>query len=168
MIFFCISGASWKFTSPESGEYDLSGTLAYGASGFNGSTNRFFVQYYRNGAADPASHLVADNPQSTANTTRYLSFSRTITLNKNDYIDIMVVSNVAVSISNIEVSITKRSSPQTIAASETVAVHVSGSNGGTIDGSGPVVKFTTIEDNTHNSYSGSTGIFTAPVAGRYD
>ncbi len=78
---------------------------------------------------------------------------------------ISVRSTTSVTYSNVNISINMLQSPQQIAASEVVAFEVNTSNTAATT-SAPFI-FTNKVQDTHNAYSTSTGIFTAPAPGFY-
>jgi hypothetical protein len=69
---------------------------------------------------------------------------------------------------NHHLVITKLASPQTIAATETVAVRATSATGLSVaNGTEVPMTFTTKEYDTHNSFNMANGTFTAPVSGKY-
>lgn len=99
---------------------------------------------------------------------QYLTAGQVVTATVSSQTDssYVVLQNV-----NTRLTVAKNNSSQTIAASPVVALHASGIAGAdTIGTSLSLMKFTTIDTNTHRTaaYSASTGLFTAPESGFYN
>lgn len=101
----------------------------------------------------------------------------TIPLVAGDYVELYLFGSGNNSSSALTVSsgnatrliVSKAQSGQTIAALPIVALHASGIAGAdTIGTSLSLMKFTTKDSDTHNAYSTSTGLFTAPESGFYN
>ena len=112
----------------------------------------------------------------TVATTFSLTGSVTINLNAGDYVELFLfgtgnnsTNTLTVASGNItNLTLEKLSGSSTISATETVAFHAAGTAGDAISTGLTVIKFTTKEDDTHNAYNVSTGVFTAPYTGRYN
>lgn len=172
------STSSWDATNhryvvPETGRYDGVVSIRFGAAP-SSDLRRTTIIIYKNGAI----WKFGDTgilPASVGGFTPQVNIVGE-TLAKGEYLEIYVFqeNNSASSVSlnsspsQSYFSIAKRSSPQTIAASETVAVRATQSSGQSIPAAtGTTVIFNNKVEDTHNAYNASTGIFTAPVAGRY-
>jgi len=148
------TGASWKFTAPVSGVYQLSVTSAI----TTGSCNLYL---YKSGSSQYVLISMTTGVQGS---------SGLISLNAGDYIS--AVSDQAktyVASSNSTINILRLSGPATIAASETVAASYSNHNTQTLLGGYTTnnIKYTNKYLDTHNAYDTSTGLYTIPVSGTY-
>jgi hypothetical protein len=149
------SPTAWKFTAPVSGDYRISVILL-------NSVGAVSLNLFKNGSVFRQLMSVT--------TAAITSASTTITLNAGEYIDVRGSSSatlLAASGTNT-ISIERLSGPATIAASETVAAFASKTSGShTSSGSWQDVASWSLRDSTHGSFNATTGVFTAPVSGRY-
>jgi hypothetical protein len=147
------TGASWRFTAPVPGVYDVSLTI------HGGDSTTTSYQLFKNGVF--VSFIL------TTNSAIIFSGARDIDLNANDYIDIRANATTTVTGTNSStvISIARRSGPSQIAASETIAFRARSSTTAATT-STPFI-FTVVEGNTHGAYNSSTGRFTVPAAGWY-
>jgi hypothetical protein len=140
------------FTVPVSGNYQIFGGAA-------GPTNASFFAYI-------------DGVQSTevkvANGTNANGTLSGLLHNLNAGQQVSFRSNVGQTLVAFFVAMTRVSGPATIAASETVAAFASKTSGShTSSGSWQDVASWSLRDSTHGSFNATTGVFTAPVSGRY-
>jgi hypothetical protein len=157
------------YTAPVSGMYRVSASAGFAANATNGRE----LHVYKNG-----SHL------------RYLDYvygpsavglcalkgSTTLELKTGDNVQIIVSQNSG---SNLTLaggtslnyfSIERLSGPATIAASEAIICSYSDSSGQVFPASATsnALTFNNNQVDTHNAFNGSTGIFTAPISGKYE
>lgn len=157
-----------RFTAPESGWYDVSYSLEI-TSGSTPSSLQAFV--FINGLSTTGYGAYLNSDIIAAK--KYpVQGSETIYLSKGQYISVWafsvtVNSTLDASTANRSfLSVAKRSSPQTIAASEVVAASYSSNSGQSISGTITVLYEDKTYD-THNAYNTSTGVYTVPVSGKY-
>lgn len=152
-----------------SGYYDVDASTQFTTSTL--TTNEpYFILIRLNGS----STLVASAQSAIANTAFVLGASRPgIKLNAGDYIELYVqsVSDTSYEVTgNINTRLTVKSSGGTPFMSPTASVAfraVSSSGSQTFTSSPTTVIFTTKQNDTHNAYSTTTGIFTVPEPGTY-
>lgn len=147
------TGASWKFTAPVSGFFQIDATwCTNGTSALilykNGSNTQYLVGGITN--------LVA-------------SGSSTLSLNAGDYIDVRTDSSSGTTQVVTAITIKRLSGPAQIAASESVNCRYTTSAGQVIaTGAGSVVDFGTKDYDTHGAVTtGASWKFTAPISGKY-
>jgi hypothetical protein len=153
------------FTAPETGYYDVS--LALNLSGM--ATEAFTAVLNISGTQN--STALTATPSGT---THIFNCSKTVYLLKGYTVSVTIQSTADTSynvISTAErtfLSIAKRSSPQTIAASEVVACRYTSNSGQNFStGVNTAILFEDVSYDTHGAYNTSTGIFTAPQTGYY-
>lgn len=160
-----------QYTIPESGWYRASAAIKFVATlattstvtiviRLNSSTEIGVGRVFGNGASN--SWVV------TANTEFYATKGNTVEFLVSSSTTSITLSGGA-SGDNYS-AITKISSPQTLAGSETVAVRAVQSSGQSIANTGVPVDLvwdSAKTYDTHNAFVSSTGIFTAPVSGKY-
>lgn len=167
------SMSSGTFNVPETGYYDIEAALTVTSS--NWSTGILTIRLYKNG--NPLRMLHYDGPyESSSVTATYQGKGSTVEyLEKGDTLELwarQTQTGIAYSIlGQAEFSymnISKRSSPQTILETETVAARYSTNAGQSIStGTYTTVVYEDLDFDTHNAYNTSTGIYTAPVSGYY-
>lgn len=152
--------SSWNgsvFTAPEEGLYDVDGAVLYTVD----STSLQVRAYVNNSYYRAAANLGGVSGSN-------LKFNISIPLKAGETLDFR--SNITRTLSNNAnlhyVTITKRSSPNRIAANELVLAVATGNPASATSGN-PFI-FPTKIDDTHNQYNASTGRFTVPAAGRYE
>lgn len=101
----------------------------------------------------------------------YLSGSKKLQLKANDVIELYYVNSATGSTSTvalIDFTIGRVNGASTIAATETISVIAGNSSGFSVPNNSltTVTGWTKIDD-THGAFNASTGVFTAPAAGRY-
>jgi hypothetical protein len=164
---YSVSG----YTVPESGEYDisLSCAITYGTAPVAG--NDLSVGVKVNG-----SDYIVSFQKTTGTTSQYYpSGNWTVSLTKGDLITPYVRKQGAETLTFLNAtdnrfqyfSVAKRSSPQTIAASEVVAAKYYGSTTTVTSSSLNPQKFNTPVFDTHNAYNTTTGYYTVPQSGVY-
>lgn len=145
---------TWKFTAPVTGYYDVAYHGAYSAA--DGRT----IDLYKNGTLQWS--ILAGYSSS------YIAGSSTnIFLNAGDYIDLRPSAAITTTVAPSRVVIKRISGPAVVAASETVACRYSNGAGTVTNTTFATLPFTTKAFDTHNAFNGSTGVFTAPVSGKY-
>jgi len=160
------SSSSWNgtiFIAPETGIYDLSGMVATDAAT---AGTQAIMAYINTGL--PSARIVYVFIPPTGATTRYKQFNGRLDLAKGDTVSLRADGNLTLSNTSTHYfSIAKRSSPQTIAASEVVALRATTITALPIGTTATDVKFDDITLDTHNAYDATTGIFIAPQTGYY-
>jgi hypothetical protein len=155
----------------ETGNYDIYGRGDFG-TGVDDDAN-IGVTFYVNGvsSSDFGRTLIG----ATNGNTNALESSRpAIKLNKGDYVEMYVywndtVASASCTLTGATFIVAKRSSPQTILETETVAAHYTTNAGQQIDtNTVTTVIFEDIQGDTHNSMNTSTGVYTVPVSGWYN
>jgi hypothetical protein len=182
------TGASWKFTAPETGIYFVNVTMGVVAGPTWVASNELVIYLYKNGAF--ASAIGGYGAEAAVSTNFvYAAGSDAIELSAGDYIDIRIWQNSGDSVSLYtgssgaynNVSIHKIQSPQTLMGSEKVVAVYNSSGADTMavaTASTWYMDFENKEIDTHNAVSGTgsnpvtttnTGWkFTAPIAGMYE
>lgn len=162
------TGASWKFTAPSSGTYQVnyvathsSVTLTTGAS--------LEAEVYKNGSVYAA---IARHVQQAATAVNpLLSGSLLVELNAGDYIDVREAVGGAVNatINSSRIDVYKLQAPTTISATETTVFYTyTGSPTGTLNSSYNTTTFGTSGTfyDTHGNYS--SGVYTFRDPGCYN
>ena len=161
------------YTIPETGEYDitLGCAVTYGTAPAAGNDLNVGIKLnsadYRN-----------TGHKTTGTTTQYYPSGRwTVSLTKGDLVTPYFRKQGNETLTFLSPSddrfqyftIAKRSSPQTIAASEVVHVEAINSSAQLIPNTtSTVITLWTKNRDTHNSFNATTGVFTAPKSGVYD
>ena len=150
--------ASWNgslFTAPESGTYDISGSL-----------------FFTSSASYALSANINGTNQDILNTiinASIISFQGTVKLSKGDTLAIRQ-NQASATLSNSTtahtITISKKSTPQTILETEEVSARYRSNSGQSVATNTTVVFEDRIHD-THNAYNTSNGIYTVPVSGTY-
>lgn len=162
------NSSTGNFTVPESGYYSVEMSLRLTAAL---TTTSQFVGYIFLDSAEVAVTSIWGNGQNNA---YRLAVSSKFYATKGQVISGRALSSVTANLSgsgndNV-ISISKLSSPQTLAGSETVAVRAVQSSGQSITNTGTGVNLVWDASkpvDTHNAFVASTGIFTAPVSAFY-
>ena len=151
---------AWKFTAPVSGIYDVLGMVGW-------TSTQGYVQLWKNGAAYQYLSIIGN---STA--TPYPSFATQIQLSAGDYIDLRTTAASALvggsAPTQTYVSISRRSGPAVVQASETVAASYYLSASGA-PGTNVQINYDTKITDSHAAVTTGAGAwkFTAPAPGRY-
>lgn len=159
---------STTYTIPVTGYYDVAAQTSLGGTqALNGTAS---ISINKNGS------LIQENNNGyggavTATNTISIGLDSML-CNAGDTILIQVKSSatlpvIADATNGCFFSISRRSGPSVIAATESVNMSYTDTSGGTIGASQAVYKFTTKTRDTHNAYSTSTGLYTIPVSGEY-
>ena len=166
VLFDDVSSFSGNtYTVKSSGKYRASvyasgGSVAYSAG-----------QYFGVGVTHNATDYTLGNKRVDAAITATQQASGSYVFNcvAGDTLKFYAVSSVNQTLGDAKLSIEKLSGSPTISATETVSLYAKGTGADSIGiSSDSLIKFTTVDDSTHGAYSTSTGIFTAPIAGRYN
>lgn len=142
------------YTIPVSGIYEASVTAFQNTSG---STSD--IQLYKNGS--PYTSLGFTTSSMEAGGGVILS------CNTGDTLKIVVQLSATYLSGYNTFSVKRLSGPSAIAASETVAIKYSNEATTSITSSAATIPFETKIYDTHGAFNGATGVFTAPVAGKY-
>lgn len=158
------TGASWKYTAAVTGSYLVEASIAAGTSNPQ-------LEVFKNGSIYRGLFVctgsAASNQQSSGSTL--------VQLNAGDFIDIRSSGSITLTTSggtgatvatSNYVSVFRLSGPAVIAATESVNMRAFSSST-TVSGTLATVVYTTKSFDSHNAYSTSTGIYTAPVSGKY-
>ena len=156
------TGASWKFTAPVPGWYEVAATFPATSSGAAAA------QLYKNGAVAYSGNSGADSYICQVHTTSATSGTIGIYLQAGDYIDVRGSASVTLSAGG-SVSVKRLSGPAQIQATETVAARYYSTAGQSIPNSSEtIVNFETKDYDTHGAVTtGASWKFTAPIAGKY-
>lgn len=162
------TGASWKFTAPMAGLYNVEAAVAY-QSAANVAGDSVQLILFKNGVSYAT---IWDEVFTTTTTCRRSARgSQLISLVAGDFIDIRTINTraggstlLSTSAADNIVSVYRLCGPATIAASESVGMRYGGTSSA-VTGSIAAVVLSTKEYDTHNAYSGST--YTVPIAGKY-
>lgn len=162
------TGASWKFTAPVPGKYEIKGYMQL-VPGTNAVADRLRMSLFKNGSV--FEDIGVSLAQTTSAITHRFSFSGTINLVAGDYIhvvaDLPTTTNLAGSSQVNWISISRISGQATIAATESISARYANTAGTTINtGALTVVPFVTKVVDTHAAWDG-TNKFTAPISGKY-
>jgi hypothetical protein len=162
------TGASWKFTVPIAGDYKVNAALDWGvytnitAASFNVFKNgSLFARLQNLASSTLASQQMGGGCKLTG-------------LVAGDTIDVRAAQTDSGSATRAIdtasthgfIEIERLSGPATIAASDTVACKYTGTASPTIT-TEAIIKYQTLDYDTHGAYSVSTGLFTAPISGKY-
>jgi hypothetical protein len=148
------TGSAWKFTAPVPGFYNVS------VHGYwnTGTTTRSWV--YKNG-------VIANQLGDASNSWNQMSMGSTvIQLKAGDYIDIRPDVSFGSGLAQGQIVIHRLSGAAQVAASESVTCRYT-SPTQSITASLLVVKYLTKDFDSHSAYNTSTGLFTAPMSGKY-
>jgi hypothetical protein len=152
--------SSWngtQFTAPETGTYSLSGNILFTAVGIRRP------EYYINGTL---SGRLGDAINSDGH-----KIDCQISLTKGEVLSIRVTGTggtLSNSTTGHTIHIQKLASPQTILETETVAAFYRSNDGQFLTGNvSNTVVYEDKEEDTHNAYNTSTGVYTVPVSGYY-
>ncbi len=158
-----FSTADNRYTVAVSGTYSHTGTLLYGASG---ALTTATASLYKNGILVKSQYIAVPNGASFG-----VPFSFQDDAVAGDYYEIFGSNSTAATLSagSSQWNIERLSGPSVIAANETVSLVYTSTAGTAIPivGSAVAFTFTTKDHDTHNAFVAGTGIFTAPVSGKY-
>lgn len=151
------TGASWKFTAPVAGYYDVFANVVFNSI----ITAQLDAAIYKNG-----SEVLHGAEMSTG----YSAWAAgVVQMNAGDYVDIRVSAGQAgLPLTGVRcnISVRRLSGPATIAASETVACRYSSTAGTTLTkGANNAIAFATKDYDTHGAFV--TDTFTCPSPGKY-
>ena len=141
-------GASLSFSSSTANTYAY---LSVYVAGARQAYTQYKIPASLTSQQFPVSHLV----YCTAGTTLGI------------YIDTSLTSPTYNAATTSYINIQRLSGPAVVQATETVAFRAVGSSTSSTTGNNTTIVFGTKSYDTHNAYSTSTGIFTAPVSGKY-
>lgn len=166
------TGASWKFTAPESGYYWCAARTAMTSTATGDNAEMYL---YKNGSnySTLASGITASTNQNL-----YLIGGDVVYLNAGDYIDFRFAqdsaNNLARSLSSspekVNCSIQKIQAPLAVQASETVAARYYFTGGTAATATATRLNYSVSTFDTHGAVTtgASTWKFTAPVSGKYE
>jgi hypothetical protein len=162
--------ASWDTTNhrynvPETGFYSINGSVGFASTAVE---RNLIVSIYVDGAVNKQ----AATRCLSSNTTLLEANHPCLYLTKGQYVELYayqndVASTTALNATSGKLCIAKRSSPQTIAASEVVAMRASTATG-SLGTTSAVLKYIDVSYDTHNSYNTTTGEYTIPQTGYYE
>lgn len=160
--------ANSEWIVPETGYYDLNGRAVFSAIG---ATDRNFgAAFFVNGVNIYGTTISRGTSNNGGSANQSIVAYKLI---KGDIVDFRVYQNdvsaaTSHNVTSATISIAKRSSPQTMLETETVAASYSSNSGQAIPAAtSTIVLFEDIEVDTHNAYNTSTGVYTVPVSGIY-
>lgn len=149
-----------QYTIQETGDYDIEASVLYTTNGSR------YLSLYVNGASDkPISGVSTSTNFVKGGLRGYFNKGQVLSIRSQGTDGTGTLSNNS---SFHYISIAKRSNPQTIAASETVAMTAGNSSGQSIPHNvTTVITGWTKTNDTHNSFNTTTGEYTVPVSGIY-
>ena len=159
--------ASWSgttFTSPESGDYDVSGCVR-----LNSIVGDLAVYAYIDTTGTGSSYVNNKTLGYELTASLILPFAGTVKLEKGHLLQLRPNQNVTLSnavLAQHNIHIQKKAQPQTILETETVAARYT-SNSGAAVLINSVYIYEDLVNDTHNAYNISTGVYTVPVSGKY-
>jgi hypothetical protein len=166
-----FNASTYIYIAPISGYYSVKSNLAFLST--NVLNSRYFAYIDRSGSAALRGPEVTPGAGSNfacgVNGTIYCTAGQSLSVyiygvGNNSATPITLDGANEVSYFIVE----RLSGPATIAASETVAAFASKTSGShTSSGSWQDVASWSLRDSTHGSFNATTGVFTAPVSGRY-
>lgn len=170
------TGASWKFTAPMPGFYEVTAQYLTSSALIANATDNWSLQIFKNGSADQA--LATEYAAAVSTRRLQVGGSAVLYLIAGDYIDLRHSVNTgathslaAYSTGNVTaMSVRRISGPATIAASELIACLYESNTARSISSAVATTGEFLMEDkvfDTHGAYSTSTAIFTVPAAGKY-
>lgn len=165
------NSSTGDFTAPESGWYDISATVAWANASFDPGES-YYIAMNVNGTQVKRENY--EQSATNASDNKSITLSDTYYLNKDDVLDLAIFqnsggnNNLSGLTSRATLSIAKRSSPQTILETETVAARIEDTSGLSIVPSTATTLFSSAspEFDTHGSFS--SGVFNVPVSGFYN
>jgi hypothetical protein len=158
-----------RIVVPESGYYDLKVQVMYDNATF--TVGNLQDIYLRANGVIVASDRIYNTATAVLNSVTYEANAIKY-LNKGDYVDVVTRHfesttrdlNVG---GNTFLTVAKRSSPQTMLETETVAARYTSNSGQAILSTGSDLVYEDLGYDTHNAYNTSTGDYTVPVSGYY-
>jgi len=153
------------FTAPVSGFYEVSAIVGW----YSSADCQIALSLQKNGSGSDCQFKARNN--ATNNVCNHL-LERLIYLNANDNIRVIITvdAGAATYISASDssaISIKRLSGPATIAASESVGFKATVTTTSIPSGATQPMVFSNVVYSTHGAYSASTGVFKAPVSGKY-
>lgn len=161
------STSTGLFTVPIAGPYRVSAAIS--TTGLT-TSQALFIALYKNGTIHSTLQQVWGNGVTGGNYS--VTGSDTVSCVAGDTLEIRVTDDSSGSATTSatwnNLAIERISGPAMVAASEKIAMRYTGTASTTPTNlTATVVKMSTLVFDTHNAYSVSTGLFTAPVAGIY-
>lgn len=159
--------SAYRYNVPVSGKYRLDGLILIANT--NVLNNRYLVTIRKNGY----DVFRGDEKTQAANTYVSLLFSGLVDVVVDDYLEVYIYGVGDNSASNLiittdsHLNVSRISGPSAIAASESITVKAYDTAGTTINSSNNTKPFATEVYDSHGAFDGSTGIFTAPISGKY-
>lgn len=172
------SHASWNastgvYTVSVSGTYRISGGLKVeGTHGAGAQTYYYWLGLYK-GASQVASQQMTSNQAIASNPfQKEIPFEFELPFVAGEQISLRVASSIPSPVySNVSsgqvLSISRLSGPATIAASESVGFKATVTTTSIPSGTTQPMVFSNVVYSTHGAYNASTGVFKAPVSGKY-
>lgn len=168
-----FSTANNRYICPVPGYYRFSGTFLFASStsvynaraGLNKNGSQIAIQWAMKSGTSSAGHTVP--------------FSFLVLANAGDYFEITAYQGSVGSISLLGndngpapgcsvLNVERLSGPSQIAASETVSVGATNTSGQSIPNNSPTIVTNWTKDfDTHGAFNSTTGVFTAPIPGKY-
>ena len=151
------TGASWVYTAPVSGIYDVSSFIAS-----SGNMGQNALSLVKNASINQTLMF-----QGVSSSNSEVDGRGLIQLNAGDTIYVQVLGS-SVSITDGWIAINRLSGPSVIAATESVSAIYQTSAGQSIpNNTATVVVFGTKVYDSHGAMNSSTGVFTCPISGEY-
>lgn len=162
-----FNSSTGLYTVPVAGIYRVDGCIGF----VTNATGTRYALIQKNNVTQFYSNVTEAN--TTASTPTVMSFSGTIQCVAGDVIKVKAFQSSGGSLAyevaqTTNLNISRLSGPSAIAASESINMRYNNSAGTSVSNVGfNIVTFANKDFDSHNSYNTSSGVYTAPVSGKY-